>query len=379
MSNFERRSVVFFTLVLTHYRVAFHRALRAHLAARGVCYDLVYSPATGPEAQKADVVDLEWARCQPAWSMPFVPALRYQSLWHWRKAGLVIVGQENRNLTAYAAILGARLFGYRVAYFGHGRNFQAKNPNSLAERWKRFWATKVDWWFTYTNGCADLIAGYGFPRAKITVFNNAIDLSQIAEERAALDPAKIIALRARLCHGSENVAVFVGGLYAQKRLSFLIHALDLLRWDIPDLQVLFIGAGPEAHIIQEAAETRDWLHALGPKFGAEKTLYVSLGKVWLMPGLVGLGVLDSFAYETPMVTTQLPYHSPEIDYLQDGVNGVIVRDSDNPQAYADAVHRVLSDLQYRDTLIQGARIARHKYSIEDMSRRFAEGVLRAMK
>jgi glycosyltransferase involved in cell wall biosynthesis len=96
------------------------------------------------------------------------------------------------------------------------------------------------------------------------------------------------------------------------------------------------------------------LHALGPKFGAEKTLYVSLGKVWLMPGLVGLGVLDSFAYETPMVTTQLPYHSPEIDYLQDGVNGVIVRDSDNPQAYADAVHRVLSDLQYRDTLIQGA-------------------------
>ncbi|MCV2876540.1 glycosyltransferase family 4 protein [Rhodobacteraceae bacterium XHP0102] len=363
---------------MTHYRVAFHARLRAELSKRCVAYHLVYSPPLGAEAGKKDAVELDWAHRQPLCAPSFLGRLRYQPFWQWRRHGLVIVGQENRNLTAYAAILCARLFGYRVAYFGHGKNFQAKNPDSLAERWKRFWATKVDWWFTYTEGCADLIAGYGFPRAKITVFNNAIDLSQIAAERAAIDPAELAKLRASLCRGSENVAVYIGGMYHEKRLPFLIASLDLLRADIPDLQVLFIGAGPEAHIVKEAAETRDWLHNLGPKFGADKTLHASLAKVWLMPGLVGLGVLDSFAYETPLVTTQLPYHSPEIDYLQDGVNGVIVAQSDDAQAYADAVQRVLSDPEYRNTLIQGARIARNNYSIEEMSRRFADGVEEAL-
>ena len=42
----------------------------------------------------------------------------------------------------------------------------------------------------------------------------------------------------------------------------------------------------------------------------------------LLPGAVGLGVLDSFAFDVPLVTVDLPYHGPEIDYVRDGENGV---------------------------------------------------------
>jgi L-malate glycosyltransferase len=38
----------------------------------------------------------------------------------------------------------------------------------------------------------------------------------------------------------------------------------------------------------------------------------------LMPGLVGLAVLDAFADGIPRVTTVIEYHSPEIEYLVPG-------------------------------------------------------------
>ncbi len=110
----------------------------------------------------------------------------------------------------------------------------------------------------------------------------------------------------------------------------------------------------------------------------EKSLLVSLGRVLLMPGLVGLVVLDSFAYGLPMVTTDLPYHSPEIDYLIDGENGVMVKQAEDPNAYADAAVRVLLDQDFRDKLKAGGAAALETYSIEAMAERFADGVTKAL-
>ncbi|MEN9855354.1 MAG: hypothetical protein RLZZ157_480 [Pseudomonadota bacterium] len=203
-------------------------------------------------------------------------------------------------------------------------------------------------------------------------------MSQIGAERSKLDANRQLAIRAQLVDGSANVGVFVGGLYKEKRLEFLIAACDLIRSAVPDFHVIVIGTGPDAHILEAAAALRPWLHILGPKFGMEKTELVSLGKVWLMPGLVGLAILDSFAYELPLITTDLPYHSPEIDYLEDGVNGVIVRESDSAANYARAVIQLLQDDVLHQKLVTGGIASRTKYSIEEMARRFSEGVISAL-
>lgn len=364
----------FIAQTLTHYRRPFHEFLRAALAARGISYALVYSQPRPAEAKKVDTIDLAWARrvtLQEAKGAVWQPILRE------RQSDLVIIGQENKLLANYVLIVLARLTGRRVAFFGHGRNFQAANRNSVGERWKRFWATKVHWWFAYTEETARLLESYGFPRARITVFNNAIDTTAIARERAALDPARLAALRANLVQGSDNVGVYVGGIYAEKRIAFLLAAARAIRAKVPDFHLLVIGAGPDAGLVEAAPE--DWIHYMGPRFGMEKTELVALAKVWLMPGLVGLAVLDSFAYETPMVTCALPYHSPEFAYLENGVNGVVVKDAENVKAYAQAVVGLLCDGRLRLGLVAGAAQARARYSVEAMADRFAEGVLLAVR
>jgi glycosyltransferase involved in cell wall biosynthesis len=363
----------FVTGVLTHYRVPFHSLVRKHLELAGVNYRLVLSAPSGADASKKDCAILPWGETVPAWRLR---GAVLQPILHLLKDPLVIIGQENKYLANYLLILLAPLLGKKVAYFGHGRNFQAANRNSLGERWKRFWATKVHWWFAYTEETAALLHSYGFPRDRITVFNNAIDTAAIAAERAALDPARVEALRRELVGGSQNVAVYVGGIYAEKRIPFLLEAAREIRARVPDFHLVVIGAGPDAHLVEEATE--DWIQYMGPRFGMDKTELVALAKVWLMPGLVGLAVLDSFAYETPMVTCALPYHSPEIAYLEDGVNGVIVAEAEDSRAYADAVAQLLLNEPHRQRLVEGAAAARATYTIEAMAERFAEGVVSAL-
>ena len=176
--------------------------------------------------------------------------------------------------------------------------------------------------------------------------------------------------------GSQNVGVYVGGLYPQKRVGFLLDAARLVRAAVPDFHLLIIGAGPDAGIAEEAAAELSWVRYVGPRFGAEKTALASLGRVLLMPGLVGLGVLDSFAYGTPMVTTNVSYHSPEIEYLRHGENGMMV--ADDVQTYAQAVTELLTDETRRLQLRQGAEPALETFSIQAMAQRFADGVRDAL-
>ena len=68
-----------------------------------------------------------------------------------------------------------------------------------------------------------------------------------------------------------------------------------------------------------------------------------LAKVQLLPGAVGLGILDGFALELPLVTTRAPFQGQEIAYLRDGVDGIMVDDWKDPSAYASAIVDLLGD------------------------------------
>ena len=75
----------------------------------------------------------------------------------------------------------------------------------------------------------------------------------------------------------------------------------------------------------------------------------------------------------------MPYHSPEIDYLEDGVNGILVRDPCSPDEFAKAVQDVLTDELLNARLRSGCRIAAERYTNEEMVRRYAGGIELALE
>jgi glycosyltransferase involved in cell wall biosynthesis len=102
-------------------------------------------------------------------------------------------------------------------------------------------------------------------------------------------------------------------------------------------------------------------------------------KLFLMPGLVGLAVLDAAAARLPVVTTAYPWHSPEIAYLEDGVNGAIVREWQSKEAYAGEVVALLRDEARRERLAQAAGAMAERYTIEAMAGKFVDGVLEVLE
>lgn len=371
--------VTFVTRILAHYRIPFHERVRAELAERGIDYRLIHGQPDGEEAAKGDLATLPWAeqvRNRPLFGrgklvwQPIGTALR--------SSDLLVLGQENQLLVNYPIQLVPRALRPRIALWGHGRNFQSRNPAGAAERWKRFWATQCDWWFAYTEETRAHVASLGFPPERITVFNNAVDTGELARLAASIDDGEIARTYDALGVTSRNVAIFVGGLYPDKRLDFLVAAADLVRARVPDFALVVVGGGIDRPKLEALAASRPWLIAAGPRFGREKAALMRGAKLFLMPGLVGLAVLDAAALALPMVTTAYPYHSPEIAYLREYGHGAIVPDWEDVAAYADRVTALLMDDTARaDMARAGARLA-GDVTVERMAERFAAGAAAAL-
>lgn len=365
---------------LLHYRTEFFERLRAACAAVGVDLMLVHGQPTAIEAIRKDTGHLPWAT--EVKNLSFRLAGR-DILWQplpsaVKDCELVVLMQESRLLSNYPWLFGLGPKKTRVAFWGHGRNFQSNAPEGWRERWKRRNLTAVDWWFAYTQMSADIVAEAGYPAERITVLNNAIDNSLFSADLASVSDSEVAALRATV--GAEPGAplgLYCGSLYPDKRLELLLEACDKIVARLPNFKLVVVGDGPSRTVLEASAGSRPWLHGVGVKRGRDKAAWFRAAQLYLSPGAVGLHVLDSFVAGTPMVTTADALHGPEIAYLQNGVNGLIT--AGDAGSYADAV---LSLLQEPDRFAQiqvNAGISAQQFTLDQMVQRFCDGIVASLQ
>ncbi|MFM2199532.1 MAG: hypothetical protein RLZZ505_2964 [Verrucomicrobiota bacterium] len=355
------------------FRVPFYERLHELLAERGVALRLIYAPNQRNTFLKRE---LSWA--EPVAMRWFGPIAWQPVLAKSSGQDLVIVQQEMKYAVNPLLQIWSRFGGPKVAYWGHGRNFQKQPETGVGGAIKRLLSRRVDWWFAYNDLSARVVKDFGFPPERITSVGNAVDTTGMRKRLGELAPEEISTLRES--HGifSENVAVYTGGLYPNKRVGFLLEAARMIRAAIPDFELIIIGDGPERAMAAEAAQAEPWIHYLGSKNDHDKVPFWAMAKLLLMPGLVGLVVVDSFALGVPLVTTDFPFHSPEIDYLKDGENGCIVNCGEDVRAYAEAVVSLLQNPTRLGAMKEGALRSAGLHTIENMAKNFAEGVMRCL-
>jgi L-malate glycosyltransferase len=342
---------------------------------RAIELHVVHGQPTEGERARSDVGYLSWATSVRGWSR----RLRSTDLiWlpfpvHLRCADLVIIMQENRQLSNYPLLLSRYLLKRKVAYWGHGANFQSAAPKGVRELWKRLLISKVDWWFAYTAKTVDILRREDYPADRITCLNNAIDNEAFERDLANVSSAELARIRIAIdAPAGAAVAIFCGSLYPDKKLDFLIAAGDEIHSAIPEFRMVVIGNGPSANEVQLAAKSRSWLKFVGVRKGGEKAAYFRIADVVLNPGAVGLHVLDSFFSGVPMVTTAAARHGPEIAYLRNGENGLIV-DGDCT-AYAEAVIGLLRNGETMSALKHASLSEAGQFTLNSMVTRFADGI-----
>lgn len=371
--------VVIIQRILPHYRIPFFRMLNEVLVQQNIQFQLLYGQEKfGTVPKTVDVAD-EWAtKIENRYiDLPFVGEVVWQPCWRYlQDADLVVVEQANRLLLNYPLKFLWPNSKRKVAYWGHGANFQSPNPDSLDNRLKRYLADKVDWWFAYTELSLRHIEKTGFPREKITVVQNCIDTTALEYAVGRTSSEDLQVLRLRLGLRSDRIGLYCGGLYADKRLDFLVEACDKLKEQVCDFECIVIGDGPERGKIVDAAASRDWLHYLGPIFDDERIPYFLMARALLMPGLVGLVIVDSFVTRVPLFTTDNKIHSPEIAYLDNAINGFMT--DNNVSAYVKEVSKSLTDDAYWQVLRQGCAESAKKYSLNKMVQNYGDGIRRCL-
>ncbi len=355
---------------MTHYRVPFFETLRRHMQQAGLELLLAHGEGTPDEQHKQDGGTLDWAH---KLSTRYIAGGRL--CWQpfgdlHRRSALSVVTAENKLLYNLCIQYGSR--DQRVALWGHGGNLQG-DPDSWRERFKRRVSHQADWWFAYTDMSAAMVSGTGYPAERISVLDNAVDTSQLAAQLSAVDDGQRSALRERLGLKGQHVGVFVGSLYPDKRLPFLLQAATAIRGELPDFELLIVGTGAQRELVDTFCSANRWAHALGVRKGAEKAELLSIAHLMLNPGLVGLGILDSFVAGVPMVTTDCGLHSPEIAYLDQARNGWM--SADNVDAYSQQVIALFKDDALRENLRQGCAEAARRYTLDNMAARFTAGAL----
>ncbi|MDX1812158.1 MAG: glycosyltransferase family 4 protein, partial [Gammaproteobacteria bacterium] len=363
--------------ILPYYRHSFFRKLHARLKAYDVNLTLYYGQENTGSVPKTRPLEEPWAiQITNSYVKLGTSEITWQPCYKQLKGyDLVIVEQAGRLLLNYALLINRYLGLTKLAYFGHGKNYQASNAIMHAVNWlKKCLLHKADWWFAYTSKSKALLTASGYPENKITLVENSIDTEELErslEQVTAMDQFRV---REQLnLTGEAQVSVFCGGMYSEKRLEFIVEASIEIQKQLPNYHLILIGEGPDENIATEAAKKYPWIHYAGPKYGKERAAFFKVSDLIMMPGLVGLVIIDSFVAKTPLITTNVAYHSPEIAYLENGINGIMTENS--IQAYSKAIIRYFSEEKYRSVLKDGCKKASQHLTISNMVENFSEGII----
>jgi len=367
------KNVLIVYRILPHYRIEFYNGLREALLKENVMLHLVYGKGTQMDTLKNDQVDIEWATFIPNKIYRFYkfeiivqPCFSYL-----KNKDMIIVEGANRLLLNYYLMLIRPFSRFKLGVWGHGRNLQIAK-DSKRNKFKNLFLRNCDWYFAYTQSVRDFLIKQRFNPDRITIVQNAIDTVALKDSYAKLDPAMIDRLADELGVKGKTVGLYCGSMYPDKRMDFVLDACHRIRAEIPDFHMLFIGNGVDSKLIIEDAEKNNWIHYIGARNGDDRIPYFRLATVQIMPYAVGLSVLDSFAMETPLITTDSPFHGPEIDYLENGINGIITEA--DMEIYSREVINIIKTGMVK-TLTENCKKSATYYTMDRMIENFKNGIL----
>ena len=378
-SDFSDPVVTILLRNLNQYRLSFYQLLRTELARDGVHLRLVTASGLSEDVEKGDTAELEWSeyRALKEWKVKGTSLLWQQGFDLARDSDLIITEQASKQLFNILLTYGQGLFKTRHAFWGHGRNFQATHESETArgEGLKRRLTERTHWFFSYNDLSSRAAIDAGMQEERVTPIMNSTDTERIRTLVADLDPDEV---RPKYGFGDGPLALYMGGIASKKRPEFLIDSAIEIRRLLPEFELVIIGDGPMRDIVKSAADEHPWIHWLGAIYDDTRIGPASVCSLQLLPGLVGLNVVDAFALGIPTVTVDLDFHSPEIDYLKHDVNGIILPNETSSHDYAQAVANLLQDRSKLEQLRSGAEQWGKKLSTQDMVERFVAGVHAAL-
>lgn len=275
---------------------------------------------------------------------------------------VLVIPEIIHNLSVWLIALLHRRSHRRLVFFGFGyrpgsKSLSAKVKNGL----RRLLIRRADAIISYTDRGRVACEEMGIPRSRLFVTRNTLDTEHLRSLISKVKPFDVAQFRTQGTETGVNL-IFIGRLVKEKRIEVLLQAFAELRDRDVDASLTIVGDGPERPVVEDAVRKVDRIRFLGSIYDEIVLAKMLLASdLLVIPGRVGLTCIHGFCYSVPTITTvdSVVSQSPEYDYLDHNVNGIIL-DRLDPHLYADTIERLERNRTWLQSLGTGAeRSASH--------------------
>ena len=270
---------------------------------------------------------------------------------------IVLFPMENKHLTIILFIYILKfIFKFKLASYNH--HFINRRTNKLLYL--------VDKSTTRTlTRLFDIIIYYTETGMQRSIEEKMVNPKKAFFANNTLDVENIFSIVDENTNKPQSNILFIGRINQSKRIDILIDYFKEIKKNLQNCQLFIIGCGPEFKKYKQLSKEIKDIHWLGGIID-EKTIskYMQISKIVFVPGHSGLSINHSFAYRKPYITLERKSHPPEIEYIQNGKNGLILPANDK-ENNIKKITKLLMDDTYYNQMSQAAYETAKKLTLEN--------------
>jgi len=294
----------------------------------------------------------------------------------------VVIHEYNPSIPSiYLLFILKSILGFKIILWGHGINSQKIYQEKKLSIYIRLLLARA----------ADAVLLYGkrtvshfektIPAKKIFIAYNTLETDKYGSLKKDFEKIGQQKIKKVLGIQTTKNIVFVGRLLHTKIYpKQFVQIISEVNKSIKDLGVHIIGDGPAMDEL--VAETRKYdisnIYFHGEMYGENVCKYLFISDILLNPGYLGLSIVHSFCFGTPVVSFKEgkngPHHSPEVEYIENMRTGFLAKNNDC-KSLSSFIVKYFEDKNLQDQMkLNASDVVYSKYSKEQMVGGFKKAI-----
>lgn len=304
------------------------------------------------------------------WSLNFFPAALLHIIKE--KPDYVLALPNASNLTEFIVLPLCKMLNIPIIYWTHGYDHGRRKSsfiNNIRIRVIEFFLKHADHILAFSPKGKEYLISKDIEESKITIAPNTLNTDMWLQKNEEYNKLNIKKEKGYDEHS--KVILFSGRLNEDKKVINLLKAMHHLQssYSVDNLFLHIVGDGSEKKVLESYVNENKLKNITfhGYVFDEDEiSKLFCMSDMFVMPGYIGLAIVHAFCFGLPVITEDLNYHSPEIQYLKNDINGYFIEEENIEELAEKILYLSSNNDKLNELSSESLKTAKQEASIQNM-------------